>query len=437
VASRVLIVGGGIAGLSAAIGLRRANVDVDVVEADRRWAVDDIGMIVHANFLKALSYLDLADDAMALGVPCDEASIEDFDGNPLPQLSVELARQQQDVRLPPDVISPAEANELLATSDDSRGPPANSEPPPKSASADEPRQFPGTLGISRRPLHKLLAGAVFSSGANVRLGVTFTEIVQSGNHAIVTLSDGSVTSYDLVIGADGVHSKVRAAVFGTQFKPQFTGQYRWRCMVRRPKGPDPSFVRIKDDGTFYGYLPISARLGCVMLMDREPVDPACPPRMRAQLVRARLAGCTGRLAELREQIVDSAAVVCRPIETLFMPAPWYRGRVLLIGDASHSMTAHMAQGAVQAVEDGVVLSELFARQATVSQVLESFMLRRFARSKMIADSTLLVSSTDSSAGSATSVARVTERMLALASTVALDDFPLSFGPLDRGKLAQK
>ncbi len=391
-ASRVLIVGGGIAGLSAAIALRRANVDVDVVEADRRWSVDDIGMIVHANFLKALSCLDLADEATALGVPCDEASIEDFDGNPLPQLSFALS---------PGL--------------------------PRSPSADEPRQFPGTLGISRRPLHKLLASAVFSSGANVRLGVTFTEIVQSGNRAIVTLSDGTVTNYDLVIGADGVHSKVRAAVFGTQFKPQFTGQYRWRCMVRRPKGPDRSFVRIKDDGTFYGYLPISQRLGCVMLMDREPVDPAYPPKMRAQLVRARLAGCTGRLAELREEIVDSAAVVCRPIETLFMPAPWYRGRVLLIGDASHSMTAHMAQGAVQAVEDAVVLGELFAKQATVTQVLESFMLRRFARSKMIADTTFLVSSTDPSSGSANNAARVTERMLAFGSTAALDDFPLVAG----------
>ena len=389
-ASRVLIVGGGIAGLSAAIALRRANVDVDVVEADRRWSVDDIGMIVHANFLKALSSLDLADEATALGVPCDEASIEDFDGNPLPQLSFAPFPHG----MPGDQAVP------------------------------ELGKFPGTLGISRRPLHKLLAGAVFSSGANVRLGVTFTEIAQSGHCAIVTLSDGTVTDYDLVIGADGVHSKVRAAVFGTQFKPQFTGQYRWRCMVRRPKGPDPSFVRIKDDGTFYGYLPISQRLGCVMLMDREPVDPACSPKMRAQLVRARLAGCTGRLAELREEIVHSAAVVCRPIETLFMPAPWYRGRVLLIGDASHSMTAHMAQGAVQAVEDGVVLGELFAKQASVTQILESFMLRRFARSKSIADTTVLVSDTGSPPGSTPYLARVTARLSALGSTASLDDFPL-------------
>ena len=371
-ASRVLIVGGGIAGLSTAIALRRAGVEVDVVEADRKWAVDDIGMIVHANFLRAMAALGVAADAIALGMAFEGAALEDFDGNPIPQLSA--------------------------------------------ASNDGGIAYPADLGISRRALHKLLASTVLASGANVRLGVTFTEIIQSGPRAIVTLTDGSVANYDLVVGADGVHSKVRAAVFGTQFKAQFTGEFRWRCMVRRTGGNDAPFVRIRNDGTRYGYMPVSARFGSVMLLDREPVELAGPPERLPQLARARLAGCTGRLAELREQIVDSSAVVCRPIEILFLPAPWYRGRVVLVGDASHTMTAHMAQGAVQAVEDGVVLGDLFASHTPMPQLLEAFMLRRYARCKLIAETTLLMKQADHLAVPVPHASRVTERILAVAAS---------------------
>lgn len=367
--SRVLIVGGGIAGLSAAIALRRSGAAVDVVELDPRWAVDDIGMIVHANFARAMSALGVAGDATALGIPSTGASLEDFAGNPLSHV--------EDVRI-------------------------------------QGRDYPHDLGISRLALHKLLASAALAAGAQVRLGVTFKELVQSEERVAVTLTDDSVGNYDLVVGADGIHSGVRGAVLGSKLQPQRTGRNRWRCKVRRPSDLVRPFVRVKEDGTRLGYMPITARSACVMLLDSEPVDSACPPESLPEIFRARLSDCTGRLAQLREQIVDPDKVVYRPIEVLFMPAPWYRGRVLLIGDASHALTAHMAQGAVQAVEDGVVLGDLFARSLPMPELLEAFMRRRYERCKLIAETALLVERSDRL--SVPHLARVTQRMLEVAAS---------------------
>ena len=368
---RVLIVGGGVAGLSAALALRRSRAEVDVVELDPRWAVDDIGLIVHANFIRALAALCITPDALSLGFSSDGVSFQDFAGNPL---------------------SPMPDAQL------------------------EVRPYPPNVGVSRTALHKLLASSVLAAGANVRLGVTFSRIVQCDSRVAVTLTDGSVGHYDLVIGADGVHSSVRSAVFGTHLNPQFTGQYRWRYNVRAPSECLKSLVRVKQDGTRYGYLPITARTGSMMLLDNEPLGFDCHPLRLPEMFRSRLADCTGQLAELREQIVDPDKVLHRPVEVLFMASRWYKGRVLLIGDACHAMSAHMAQGAVQAVEDGVVLGELAAREMEVPQLLEAFMERRYARCKLIAETTLLVEKSDQHALTVPHVAQATKRMLEVAAS---------------------
>jgi 2-polyprenyl-6-methoxyphenol hydroxylase-like FAD-dependent oxidoreductase len=74
----------------------------------------------------------------------------------------------------------------------------------------------------------------------------------------------------------------------------------------------------------------------------------------------------------------------RPVETVLVPPPWYRGRVLLIGDAAHATSPHVGQGAAQAIEDGVVLAEELAAK-DLDAALEGFMERRFARCKIVID----------------------------------------------------
>ena len=82
---------------------------------------------------------------------------------------------------------------------------------------------------------------------------------------------------------------------------------------------------------------------------------------------------------------DSAAVVYKPMESVLLPQPWYRGRQLIIGDAAHATTPHLAQGAAMAIEDAVLLGELLGRDRTLESALEEFMSRRFKRAKYVVD----------------------------------------------------
>lgn len=222
----------------------------------------------------------------------------------------------------------------------------------------------------------------------MRLGLTFTGIQQNENSATVTFTDGTTSEYDLVVGADGVHSKVRDLIFGDALQPQFTGQGVWRYNVRRPADVDFAFLCVGLAGGKCGFIPLSQETGYVLLVQAEPGNPHHPAGQLADIFRERLAACTGVMAELRDQIIDSSLVIYRPLEALLLPAPWHKGRVLLIGDAAHTTTPHLGQGAAQAVEDGVVLGELLARDEPLPKLLDEFMQRRFERCKFIVEGSL-------------------------------------------------
>jgi 2-polyprenyl-6-methoxyphenol hydroxylase-like FAD-dependent oxidoreductase len=137
-----------------------------------------------------------------------------------------------------------------------------------------------------------------------------------------------------------------------------------------------------------GFIPLSPDLMYIFLVETPPSGP--PPRFPkdqlASAFRERLAGFGGPVAQIRDQdITNSSEVVYRPFETLLLPTPWYHGRVVLIGDAAHSMTAHVAQGAAMAIEDAIVLAEELTMQASLSAVLDRFMQRRYERCKTLVD----------------------------------------------------
>ncbi|AYN97016.1 2-polyprenyl-6-methoxyphenol hydroxylase [Pseudomonas sp. LTJR-52] len=336
---KVLIVGGGIGGLSAAIALRQSDVEVDVVEICKEWKIYHVGIVVQANFIRAMAALGIADAAVAAGFPYKGLRICDTQGNIKAELS---------------------------------GAPLAGE------------HYPTNLGLTRPALHEVLYAAATEAGACIRLGTTFSEIEQTADQVIVRFTDGSQNTYDLVVGADGVYSKVRSQVFGDQYKPRFTGQGVWRYNLPRPPDLMHSHMYEGKPGGKAGFTPLTADSLYVLSVFEEPGNPFFPPQTLAEEFRKRLEGYGGLIPHMREQITDSEKVVYRPLEALLMPAPWYRGRVLLIGDAAHATTPHMGQGAAQAVEDAVVLGELCGQpELTLTKVLEQFMARRYERCKFI------------------------------------------------------
>ena len=340
---KVLIIGGGIGGLSAAIALHRKGISVEVVERSSDWAVYHVGIIVQANFIRALAEIGLADEAVAAGYAYKGARFRDRNGAVLAELpGVPIVEG-----------------------------------------------YPADLGLTRPALHRVLTSRVKELGIPVRLGVSFTALDDTGDGVSAQFTDGSAGHYDLVIGADGNFSKVREHLFPDGPKPTYTGQGVWRYNLPRPAWMEWADIYTGKEGGKAGYVPLTTDTMYVLAVFEEKGNPRFPQGTLAAEFRKRLEGYGGDLATFRDQIVDSDLVVYRPLEPCIMPDPWFKGRIVLIGDAAHAATPHLGQGAAMAIEDAVVLAEeVSAPSGNIGQSLERFMRRRFPRVRLVGTSSI-------------------------------------------------
>lgn len=341
--NNVLIVGGGIGGLCAAIALRRKGIAVDLIELKSQWTVYGVGIIQQSNVVREMAKLGVLDGYLDAAYAFEDVAIYGPGG-------------QQLARIP---------GQRLA------GP-----------------EYPANVGISRLALHNVLSTTAMGLGTNVRLGLSVESLSDRGDSVEVVFTDGTDGTYDLVVGADGLFSKVRELLFGDTYQPRFTGQSVWRYNFPRAAQID-HLANYQSAAGNAGLVPLAGNLMYMFLTSHEPANPWMDPATLAEQMRQRLQGFSGLIGELREQITDSSQVVYKPMEVIFVDEPWNRGRVLLIGDAAHATTPHLGQGAGMAIEDAVVLSEELTAGGSVEQQLERFMARRFARCKFISESSVL------------------------------------------------
>lgn len=340
--SNVLIVGGGIGGLVAARALRQRGIAVDLIEKEPRWTVYGVGIIQPNNALRALERVGLAQACLDNGGAFDGWRIHDCDGNVL------------------------------------FDPPGNRGAAP---------HLPAHNGITRPKLHDILIAGARDSGADIRLGTTVTTLDDDGSGVNVRFNDGRSRRYDLVVGIDGAFSDTRRMLFGHRYEPQFTGQGVWRYNFARPDEVDTGAVFFGPD-TKVGLVPLSSTLMYMFVVTAERDDARIEGTGLADAMKARLRGYSGLVARLREQIADPAGVVYRPMVNILVDSPWRKGRVLLAGDAAHTTTPHLAQGAAMAIEDAVLLGELLGGDGALDMALDEFMRRRFDRAKYVVDQSI-------------------------------------------------
>lgn len=336
----VLVVGGGVGGLTVATALRQQGIAVDLVEINRDHDVYGVGIIQPNNTLRALDKIGVADECVAKGGAFPGWRIYDRHGG-----------------------------HIMDAPNSSEASPAH----------------PPINGITRPLMQQILLGAARRAGAAIRLGVAVDSLDDRGEAVEVGFTDGSRARYDFVVGSDGLYSDMRRRLFPNAPTPQFSGQGVWRYNFDRPAEVEWGAVYF-GERTKVGLTPMSPTRMYMFLVSHEPENPRFARETLAEEMRARLDGYTGLVAALRQQIVDPAGVVYRPMEHLLLPAPWYKGRAIVIGDGAHATTPHLAQGAAMAIEDAVLLGELLGRDEALPNLLDEFMRRRFSRAKFVIDS---------------------------------------------------
>lgn len=338
----ILVVGGGIGGLSAAIALRRAGHTVTVIEKDPEWSVYGVGIIQQSNVVRAMDQLGVLDAFLDAASGFDAVEIYIPDGTMV-------------ARVP----SPALVE----------GKPAN-------------------VGIGRRALQKVLGDSAKGLGAQIRLGVTAQDFADDETGVTVHLSDGARLRFDIVIGADGVYSQTRTMILPDAEKPEFTGQAVWRYNFPRPAGMDA--LQVFNGPTGLGLVPISPDLMYMFVTTREPDNPWYPLEGIAGTMRGKLPQSAPQIRALAEQITQDADVVYRPLEGVMVHGPWHAGHVVLLGDAVHATTPHLGQGAGMAVEDALVLTEELDRNDTPEAAFAAYRERRYERCRYIVESSLAI-----------------------------------------------
>ena len=337
---KVLIVGGGIAGLTLAVALRRRNVDVDIVELQPKWNVLGVGISLTGPTLRALKSIGLIDQCVAVAFGFDRIVFADSAGRQFSSLNM------------PRLCGP---------------------------------EYPATVAIARSALHDVLIRNAEELGVAITLGTTVTSLQQNAEAVEVELSDGKRASYDFLVGCDGSRSTVRSLAFSDVPDASFTGLAVWRATMPRHKDVD-CMQMFYGPNTKAGVNPHSRDEMFLFLVQPIRDGQRLPPDQMHVLLAEQLRDFSGDvMLHAREWVNDPANVDYRPMNAFLLPPPWHRGRVAVIGDAVHTTTPHLATGAGIAIEDAVVLAELLAADLSVAGLLDQFMARRFDRCRLVVE----------------------------------------------------
>jgi 2-polyprenyl-6-methoxyphenol hydroxylase-like FAD-dependent oxidoreductase len=324
----ILVVGGGVAGLTTAAALQRHGFTTELVERQETWQALGAGFLVQPNGMRMLRSLGLAAGVENAGAVVRQWQFCDEHGHVLSEIDLEALWGDA-------------------------GP---------------------CVGIERPKLQRALLPGV--ADLRCRLGISVTSLEQDGRRASVGFSDGSTGDYALVVGADGIRSTVRALTLTTA-APSDLGAMNWRSIAPiRPAGLSALQIHL-GEGCVFGLVPmgIERTYGFAYVIERRFHDPL---EGRLERLRNRFATFGGRVQEYLASLECDDRVICSAMEWMECEK-WHSGRVVLVGDAAHASSPMMGQGGCMAMEDACALAEELRASATVESALGSYVSRRKPR----------------------------------------------------------
>jgi 2-polyprenyl-6-methoxyphenol hydroxylase-like FAD-dependent oxidoreductase len=324
---RTLVVGGGIGGLSVARELTRRGLPVTVLERAPKIEAVGAGIIMNPNAMAVLEA-----NGLAACVRADSAPY--------------LGRDTCDHR-----------GRWLATRD-------------YRPLYDAGRLIRGAL-VHRARLHECLAEGL--PPGTVHLDVRIRALHADADGVRVEMESGERLAGDLLVGADGIRSAVRARFFGAA-EPAYLGYRSHRFVVENRDGL-VHFTEFLGRGQQIGLVPIGDGKLYVWTVFTSPRESRAWALESAEAFRARFAQFTdGRVRHAFAQIASTDGVICTELEEIHQ-TPWVAGRVVLLGDAAHAMSPGMGQGAGMAMEDAAVLAEELAAASGAPGALEAALAR--------------------------------------------------------------
>ena len=330
---RVLVVGGGVGGLTAATAFAQRGVEAVLIERRPAFDVPGVGLGQPANALRVYDALGVLPEILASGFSYDHMSIFD----PKRELIVHHKFLLGDERIP------------------------------------------AVCALSRRRLQEILLAAAQRAGVEVRLGVTVDEIHDAPDRVGVMFSDGRNDAFDLLAGFDGIRSTTREHLVGTAFVPRPSGYGAWRVQARRPDDVR-GMEFLQGIGSKTGAMPLSNNTMYLFHIRPEAPGANFAGQDQAQLFKERLAQYGNYVADIAASLNSASDIVYSPIEPLMLPWPWHRGRVVIGGDAAHTVAPHLTQGAAMAAEDAFVLArEVLADDGPVKARLMRYSMKRYPR----------------------------------------------------------
>ena len=342
---KVLIAGGGIGGLTAALALLKRGFDVEVYEQASALKEVGAGLQLSANGNRAL---------YELGV-----------GDALRQLSCEATGKE--IRL----WNSGETWKLFDLG----------------AVSVENYGYP-YFTVYRPDLLAVLADAVRALKADaIRLGAKSIGFEQDADGVSLRL-EGSSARGDALIGADGMHSNIRQTLFGAD-RPEFTGLMAWRGVIPMARLPGRMRRMVGTNWVGPGGHIVHYPLHAGALMNFVGVKERADWQVESWSVRGTVEECLADFRGWNEDLEMMIRAIDEPYKWALMHrAPldrWSVGRVSLLGDACHSTLPFLAQGAVMAIEDGFILARALAAHADVAQALTRYEAARRERTRRIVE----------------------------------------------------
>jgi 2-polyprenyl-6-methoxyphenol hydroxylase-like FAD-dependent oxidoreductase len=334
----VIIIGGGIGGLAAAIALQDVGFDVEVYEQADELREVGAGLTIWRNGLEALDVLGGHEAAVRAGAVLEHSEIRSPGGS---------------------VLNEVHPRSVLSTESD----------------------VPPGIGLHRADLQRILRDRV--GDGVVHLGHECVGVEEDDDQVTARFSSGKEVRGDVLIGADGIHSAVRASLHG-ETAPRFSGVGIWRAVIRidHPLATGNTLTQALGSGQRFGALPIGDGRVYWIVTERVQQGLDRPTADSRQRLARDFADWHEPIPTLIEE-TPQEALIWDEVEDRELLDEWGRGRITLLGDAAHLALPFAAQGASQALEDAVWVARYLARQPDAAAALRAYEAHRQDRTEMV------------------------------------------------------